>query len=222
MLDWRRTAAIFPGQGSQIPGMGEDVARGYEIARDTFAEADELLGFELSRICWEAGGERLNQTEYTQPALYVCSLAIWRVLRQRRPELLPGWMAGHSLGEFSALTAAGALSFEDGLRLVRSRGRLMQAAGESRPGAMAAVLGLDVASVERLCQAVSRETEGEVVIANDNCPGQIVVSGQDQAVERLIELAAGGRWQTRGQAVGQRRRPQPPDGIGRVGFPARH
>ena len=130
MIDWRRTAAIFPGQGSQIIGMGKDYAEDYPIAQDTFAQADALLGFSLSDICWNGPAEQLNQTVNTQPALYVCSLAIWRVLRQLVPECDPRWMAGHSLGEFSALTAAGALSFEDGLRLVRKRGELMQAAGD--------------------------------------------------------------------------------------------
>ncbi len=189
MIDWHKTAAIFPGQGSQMVGMGRDFAQTYEIARQTFAQADDMLGFPLSRICWEDPEQELNQTVNTQPALYVCSVAIWRVLKQLIPQAAPARMAGHSLGEFSALTAAGAMSFEDGLRLVYARGSLMQQAGKDNPGAMAALLALDVKAVEALCAEVSQETGFTVVIANDNCPGQVVVSGHSVAVERLIERA---------------------------------
>lgn len=189
MIDWRKTAAVFPGQGSQVLGMGKDFADQYDIARQTFAQADELLGFSLSDICWHGPAHRLNQTVNTQPALYLCSLAIWRVLRQLVPECQPTWMAGHSLGEFSALTAAGALSFEDGLALVRRRGELMQKAGEENPGAMAAVLGLDVETVEALCATLSQQGKKTVVLANDNCPGQAVISGDEAAVDRTLALA---------------------------------
>ena len=189
MINWRKTAALFPGQGSQILGMGQDFAEQYDIARQTFAQADEILGFSLSDICWKGPEDQLNQTVNTQPALYVCSLAIWRVLRQLVPECEPNWMAGHSLGEFSALTAAGALSFEDGLTLVRRRGELMRKAGEENPGAMAALLGLDVETVETLCATASQETNETVVLANDNCPGQAVISGHDAAVDRTVALA---------------------------------
>lgn len=189
MMSWPKTAAVFPGQGSQVLGMGKDFAEEYQIARETFAQADDLLGFALSDICWNGPEDRLNQTVNTQPALFVCSLAIWRVLQQRIPECQPTWMAGHSLGEFSALTAAGALSFEDGLRLVRTRGELMQQAGEESPGAMAAVLGLQAQTVETLCATVSRQTGQTVVLANDNCPGQAVVSGDEAAVDRTLALA---------------------------------
>lgn len=195
MIDWRKTAALFPGQGSQVLGMGKDFAERYTIARETFAQADEVLGFALSDICWAGPEDRLNQTVHTQPALFVCSLAIWRVLRQLVPEIDPTWMAGHSLGEFTALTAAGALSFEDGLRLVGARGELMQKAGNENPGAMAALLGLDAATVESICARVSRESNATVVLANDNCPGQVVISGDDRAVKRVIlgATAAGAR-----------------------------
>ena len=189
MIDWQKTAAIFPGQGSQMLGMGRDFAQTYDVARETFAQADEMLGFPLSRICWEGPEQELNETVNTQPALYVCSVAIWRVLKQLIPQAAPAWMAGHSLGEFSALTAAGAMSFEDGLRLVYARGSLMQQAGKDNPGAMAAVLALDVKTVGALCAEVSQETGFTVVVANDNCPGQVVVSGHSEAVERLIERA---------------------------------
>ena len=144
MQDWQTTAALFPGQGSQTVGMGADFAREFVIARDAYAQADEILGFALSDICWHGPADALDQTANTQPALYVTSVAIWRVLRESLPSMQPAWAAGHSLGELSALTAAGALDFESGLWLVQARGSLMQAAGESSPGAMAAVLGLDV------------------------------------------------------------------------------
>lgn len=189
MIDWRTTAALFPGQGSQTLGMGADFAREYEIARDTFAQADEILGFSLSEICWNGPAAALDQTANTQPALYVTSLAIWRVLRDLLPATQPAWMAGHSLGELSALTAAGALDFAAGLRLVRARGSLMQRAGEAQPGAMAAVLGLEISVVRDLCSAVAQEIGGTVVLANDNCPGQAVVSGDVPAIEQLIDAA---------------------------------
>ncbi len=189
MLDWRTTAALFPGQGSQALGMAADFAREYALARDTFAEADAILGYALSEICWQGPAAALDQTANTQPALYVSSLAIWRVLRELLPAAQPAWLAGHSLGELSALTAAGALDFAAGLRLVRARGSLMQRAGEAQPGAMAAILGLDIEVVRALCAAVSQETGGTVVLANDNCPGQAVVSGDVPTVEALINAA---------------------------------
>ena len=188
-MDWKTCAALFPGQGSQIVGMGADFAREYAIARDAFGQADEILGFDLSRICFNGPRDQLDQTNITQPALYVCSIAIWRALRQLLPSAQPSWLAGHSLGEFSALTAADALAFEDGLRLVHARGRFMRQAGDVNPGAMAAILALDSAQVESLCADVSAETGQVVVLANDNCPGQAVVSGDIAAVDRLIERA---------------------------------
>ena len=169
--------------------MGADFAREYDIARDTFAEADDLLGMRLSAICWEGAAEALHQTANTQPALYVTSVAIWRALRSLLPAASPAWTAGHSLGELSALTAAGALDFAAGLRLVQARGSLMQRAGGLQPGAMAAVLGLDTTTVRELCADVSVASGGTVVLANDNCPGQAVVSGDAAAVERLIPAA---------------------------------
>lgn len=189
MIDWSKTAALFPGQGSQVVGMGADFAQRYPVARDTFAQADELLGFALSRLCWQGPAQELNQTIHTQPALYVSSVAIWRVLQEALPLARPAAVAGHSLGEFSALTAADALDFAAGLQLVQARGRFMQRAGDEKPGAMAAVLALEAAQIEALCDAVTRETGQVVVLANDNCPGQAVVSGEREAVERLMELA---------------------------------
>ena len=188
-MDWTTSAAIFPGQGSQAVGMGADFARAHPIARETFEQADDILGFNLSRICFEGPRDELDQTVITQPALYVCSIAIWRALRELLPTAQPAWMAGHSLGEFSALTAARALDFEAGLRLVQARGRFMQQAGEANPGAMAAILALDIDQVQSLCAQASADSGQTVVLANDNCPGQAVVSGDIAAVESLIEAA---------------------------------
>ena len=171
--------------------MGKDFADAYDAARAAFEQADEILGFGLSAICWEGPQTELDQTIHTQPALYVTSLAIWRALKQCLPEAAPAWMAGHSLGELSALTAAGAMAYEDGLKLVYARGRLMQKAGAESPGAMAALLAMKPAAVKALCAAASEETEKSVVLANDNCPGQLVVSGHIEAVDRLLELAPG-------------------------------
>lgn len=181
----QKMAFLFPGQGSQRLGMGRDLAEAHPAARRVFDEADAILGFPLSRLMWEGPEPELNETVNTQPALYVHSVAAWRVLQALRPDLKPACLAGHSLGEFSALTAAGALPFEAGLRLVRRRGELMQQAG---PGGMAAVIGLDLPVLEAICARASVSDEG-VVIANDNCPGQAVLSGARAAIERAAGLA---------------------------------
>ncbi|MBI2758327.1 MAG: ACP S-malonyltransferase [Chloroflexi bacterium] len=184
-LDDKTTAFVFPGQGSQSVGMGRDLAAQYSIARQTFEEADSILGFSLSKLMWDGPDAELNDTVNTQPALYVHSLAAHRVFTHLFPDLKAAALAGHSLGELSALAAAGALSFEGGLRLVRRRGELMKRAGELTPGGMAAVLNLDIPALEKVCAEASREGEA-VQVANDNCPGQVVISGAQAAVERAL------------------------------------
>jgi len=182
------TAYLFPGQGSQYVGMGQDLTTTFSVARAVFDEADSVLGMGLSQLCFDGPAERLNDTVNTQPAILATSIAALRVLEERGMDS-PAYVAGHSMGEFSALVAAGALSFEDGLRLVRERGRLMKQAGEQNPGGMAAVLGLEREPLEALCTAVRKQSGEYVGIANDNCPGQIVVSGKLVALERAMELA---------------------------------
>ncbi len=183
LSEWPSTAFVFPGQGSQITGMGKDAAEQYPAARAVFEEADDLFGMELSRICFEGPQDLLDQTRYTQPALYVCSTALLRTFQGEFPAAQAACMAGHSLGEFTALMAAGVFSFADGLRLVKLRGELMEAAGNENPGGMAAVLGLDVERVREACAAAQAETGGTLVVANDNCPGQIVISGHQVSLD---------------------------------------
>ncbi len=184
-LNLQDTAFVFPGQGSQTIGMGKELAGQYPIAKQTFDEADSILGFSLSTILWDGSDAELNDTVNTQPALYVHSLAAFRTFSHLYPNLTPASMAGHSLGELSALAASGALSFEDGLRLVRKRGELMKHAGTLAPGGMAAILGLDIPTLDKVCAEAS--TEDEIVqVANDNCPGQVVISGSKPAVERAM------------------------------------
>jgi len=189
MVDWSTTAFMFPGQGAQTVGMAQDFADAYPVARQTFEQADDLLGFALSKLCFEGPEEELNDTINTQPALYVSGIAILQVLQKEYPGASAACVAGHSLGELTALAAAGAMSFEDGLRLVRERGRLMKEAGEKRPGAMAALLGLDAEVVREICAKAREQTSGVLVLANDNCPGQNVISGDDATLELGLVLA---------------------------------
>jgi [acyl-carrier-protein] S-malonyltransferase len=179
-------AFIFPGQGSQAPGMGRELAEKYAAARAAFEEADEALGFGLSRLCFEGPAEELQLTENTQPAILATSVA---ALRAAESEGLPrpDFVAGHSLGEYSALVAAGALSLRDAVTVVRRRGRYMQEAVPVGAGAMAAVLGADIETVEAACREAARE--GEICsAANINSPGQIVIAGSAAAVERALPI----------------------------------
>jgi [acyl-carrier-protein] S-malonyltransferase len=187
-LNLQTTAFIFPGQGSQAVGMGKDLAAGYPIAKQTFDEADSILGFALSKLMAEDPAEELNDTLNTQPALFAHSLAAYRVYSTLYPEAVPASLAGHSLGELSALAAAGAFSFADGLRLVRRRAELMKRAGELAPGGMAAILNLDIPALDKVCAEASMPDE-PVQVANDNCPGQVVISGSKPAVERAMVAA---------------------------------
>ena len=168
-------AYIFPGQGSQFPGMGKDLFETYSFAREIFSEADELLGFPLSETMFNGSEEELKQTKVTQPAIYLHSILIAKLGTNFKPDMV----AGHSLGEFSALVASGGLSWQDGLSLVSKRALAMQKACEIEPSTMAAVLGLSDEQIEEVCA----EFNGEVVAANFNCPGQVVISGSIQGVE---------------------------------------
>jgi [acyl-carrier-protein] S-malonyltransferase len=190
MIDWTKTAFVFPGQGSQEIGMGADLVRSFPEAKAIFALADDVLGFSLSELCFDGPAEALNDTYNTQPALYVMGIALLGVLSAAfEDELRPAFVAGHSLGELTALTAAGALSFNDGLRLVRERGRLMNEAGQRSPGAMAAILGLEADVVREICTQIGQQTGQTLVLANDNCPGQLVISGDKEAIEAALPLA---------------------------------
>nr|MDJ0862938.1 ACP S-malonyltransferase [Gammaproteobacteria bacterium] len=179
-------AIVFPGQGSQSVGMLAELLQTYPVVRDTFAAASAVLGYDLEKLTQEGPAEELNRTDHTQPAMLAAGVAVWRVWRQRggaRPTLL----AGHSLGEYTALVCANAVDFEEAVALVADRGRFMQEAVPEGEGAMAAILGLDDATVGAVCSAVA---EGQVVSpVNFNSPGQVVVAGAKSAVERAVAEA---------------------------------
>jgi [acyl-carrier-protein] S-malonyltransferase len=183
-----QTAWLFPGQGAQKVGMGRRLWEAEPMARQTFEEADDILGFALSKLMFNGPKEELDDTINTQPALYVHSLALVRLIEYIGGLEKPKWVVGHSMGEYSALAASGAFSFAAGLRLVRTRGRLMKRAGEENPGGMAAIIKLDDATVTTICAEASREGK-PVQVANFNCPGQIVISGAKAAVKRAMKAA---------------------------------
>jgi [acyl-carrier-protein] S-malonyltransferase len=181
-----KLAFLFPGQASQYPGMGRDLAEKFPEAKAVFDQADAALGFSLSKLCFEGSEEALKQTENTQPAILTVSTAAYRALEKQG--ITPDFVAGHSLGEYSALVAAGALEFSTAVKLVRGRGRYMQEAVPSGEGAMAAVLGLSPADVAEICK---KAAETEVVSpANMNSPEQTVISGSATAVKRAVEIAS--------------------------------
>ena len=173
-------AYVFPGQGAQFTGMGKDLYETSTLAKELFEQANEILGFRITDIMFEGTAEQLKETKVTQPAVFLHSVILAKTLDNFKPEMV----AGHSLGEFSALVANGTLSFEDGLKLVSQRAIAMQKACEIKPSTMAAVLGLDDKIVEDVCAAI----DGIVVAANYNCPGQLVISGEFSAVEKACEV----------------------------------
>ncbi|MEO8725536.1 MAG: ACP S-malonyltransferase [Acidobacteriaceae bacterium] len=182
----KKIAFLFPGQGSQMIGMGRDVAEHYPAARHVFDEADEALRFPLTQLCWSGPDDRLKMTEVTQPAILTASIAALRVLEQHGVQ--PSFCAGHSLGEYSAHVAAGTITFPDAVRTVRNRGRYMQDAVPPGEGAMAAVLGLKQADVEQVCAEIARQSGLVLSAANINAPEQIVISGAKRAVDEAMPV----------------------------------
>lgn len=180
-----KRAAIFPGQGSQEVGMGRDLYEAFDAVRDTFDEANDVLGFDLKSVCFEGPDEKLKQTRYTQPAIVTHSIAAWRVVSAGG--FVPDYVAGHSVGEYSALVAGGVLSYVDALRLVKVRAEAMQNCGEENPGAMAAVIGMPEERMNDLLEGAG--AAGTIAAANFNSPGQTVVSGDVAAVEKATEIA---------------------------------
>ncbi len=183
---------LFPGQGSQYVGMTKELADAYPAARAIFSQADDMLGAAISKLCFEGPEDRLTDTINAQPALLASSMAALCAMQAEIGILpRPSFFAGHSMGEYSALVAAGCIDFTDGLRLVRERGRLMKEAGEERPGRMVAVLGLSQDVVARICAESAADCDGVAQIANDNCPGQIVISGDSRSIAAAMAALEG-------------------------------
>ena len=182
-----KTAFLFPGQGAQVVGMGKDIAEHCPAAADLFEKANEIVGYDLRHLCFEGPEEALNTTTVSQPAIFTVTAALLELLRQTHPELWPDVTAGLSMGEYSALYAAGLMSFEDALKLVQERGRAMQAAADASNGSMVSILGLDEEKVRALCRQAAQGDILEPV--NFNCPGQIVISGSSQVCIRAEALA---------------------------------
>jgi len=177
---------LFPGQGSQFVGMGKDLYAKYAAAKEIFDKADNILGMALSRLCFEGPIEKLNDTENTQPAIFVTSYAALKVLESEYGQSLqPMAGAGHSLGEYTALAAAGSLSFEDGLKLVHVRSSLMKSAGEKAAGGMTVVIGADISALTTIINRIAEDKSQVLKIANDNCPGQVVISGSPAALKEF-------------------------------------
>lgn len=183
------SAFVFPGQGSQFIGMGLEQAGVRPVVKGVFLRADDVLGFALSDLCWHGPEAELSDTSNTQPALFTHSIAMLEMVKLSGELDAPDYVAGHSLGELSALCAAGALSFEDGVKLARERGRLMKLAGARAPGGMTAILGLNRETLQAICEEASAQHQPGVVVANDNAPGQIVISGGVDAVTAAGALA---------------------------------
>jgi [acyl-carrier-protein] S-malonyltransferase len=186
MAGMTKLAFLFPGQNSQYAGMGRDLAEKFGVARETFEEADDALGFSISKLCFDGPEEQLKLTEYQQPAICTVSVAALRVLAEKG--VAPAVVAGHSLGEYAANVAAGSLQFADAVRTVRQRGKFMQEAVPAGKGAMAAVLGLSSEETAKACSDAAAETQGVVAAANFNSPEQTVISGEAAAVERAAQV----------------------------------
>ncbi len=180
-----KKAFIFPGQASQYVGMGKDIYDSFKASRDIFDKANDIMDMDLREICFSGPEEELKKTYITQPAIFVHSLAVFEVLKEKN--ILPDYASGHSLGEYSALTASGSLSFEDGLKLVKRRGELMYEAGIEKPGTMAAIIGLTPEKVYELCDSIKEF--GVIQPANFNSPGQIALSGDIEAIRKSLEKA---------------------------------
>ena len=192
MVSHRSAAMLFPGQGSQAPGMGKELFENFAVARQVFEEADDALGFAISRLCFDGPAEELQLTENTQPAILTVSVAAFRAMMEAEISP-PAFVAGHSLGEYSALVAAGVLNLSDAVRTVRARGRYMQEAVPVGTGAMAAVMGGELSEIKRVCEEARRqELNGQVCsVANMNSPAQVVIAGNTEAVDRAIESLKG-------------------------------